>query len=143
MPSFEQGDMWLAGGTHFVTTNSTLRGHRLVMGAGAARQAAEQWPHLPDRFGAIVQYTCGHLGEYNVIYTPDLPCGAFQTKYHWSKPADHALIERSVEALVKLAVQIPGEIHLNFPGIGLGGLSIMAVAPLLKPLPVNVHIWQK
>jgi len=34
------------------------------------------------------------------------------------------------------------QIHLNFPGIGNGGLPRTQVFPLLQPLPGNVTIWE-
>jgi len=34
-------------------------------------------------------------------------------------------------------------IHLPFPGIGFGGLSVEAVEPLLRVLPDNVCVWRR
>lgn len=34
------------------------------------------------------------------------------------------------------------KIHLNFPGIGNGGLKRSNVLPLLERLPDNVKVWE-
>ena len=155
MPQFQVGDMWTAyetAGLFLVTTNSTLTADgRLVMGwiiiqLGMARQARERFPSLDAALGAQIQTICGSQGFYGLLISrrwPAAKLAAFQVKHHWQRPADLSLITRSVTALTWWA-RYHGDcaIHLNFPGIGNGGLARTAVLPLLTSLPDNVTIWE-
>ena len=150
MPQFCTGDMWPVfdeADLFLITTNSTLRQDgRLVMGRGIARQARERFPGLDAALGAQIQTLCGNLGFYGLLVSRRWPAarlGAFQVKRHWQQAADLSLITRSVTALTWWARRHDDcRIHLNFPGIGNGGLARAAVLPLLAPLPNNITIWE-
>ncbi|MBK8986297.1 MAG: hypothetical protein IPM39_09485 [Chloroflexi bacterium] len=155
MPQFQVGDMWTAyetAGLFLVTTNSTLTADgRLVLGwiiiqLGMARQARERFPGLDAALGAQIQTICGSQGFYGLLISQRWPAAklaAFQVKYHWQRPADLSLVTQSVTALTWWArYHADCAIHLNFPGIGNGGLARTAVLPLLKSLPDNVSIWE-
>ncbi len=155
MAQFCTGDMWSAydaADLFLITTNSTVKADgRLVMGwtiiqLGMARQARDRFPGLDAALGAQIQTVCGNQGVYGLLISrrwPAAKVAAFQVKYHWQRPADLSLITRSATALTWWArYHADCAIHLNFPGIGNGGLTRTAVLPLLDPLPENVTIWE-
>jgi len=146
--------MWTAYDTadlFLITTNSTLRRDgTLVMGRGMARQARDRFPGLDAALGGQIRQVCGSGGQYGLLISPRWQPGAaphklgcFQVKRHWQRPADLTLIGHSVTALTWWArLHSDCHIHLNFPGIGNGGLARTAVLPLLTALPDNVTIWE-
>jgi hypothetical protein len=145
-----KGDMWSAwdeADLFLITTNSTLRqsGH-LVMGRGVARQARDRFPGLDLSLGDQIATGCGSGGVYGLLVSPRWPrakLGAFQVKRHWAHPAELGLIWLSVNSLIRWDMGYPGHtIHLNFPGIGNGGLSADEVMPLIEALPNNVYVWR-
>jgi hypothetical protein len=158
MPQFQQGDIWSVypqADLFLVTTNSTLKQNgALVMGRGAAQQARDRFPGLDLAFGQAIAQQCGHLGRYHLLVSPQWPqakMGAFQActersrsvKTDYKQSADLSLIQASVAALVEWTAAHPGKsVHLNFPGIGNGGLARADVLPLLAPLPDQVVIWE-
>ena len=150
MPKFSIGDMWDAfdaADLFLITTNSTLtRQNKLVMGRGIARQAKERFSGLDLALGSQIQTACGNLGFYGLLISmrwPTAKLGGFQVKYHWQNAADLNLITKSTIALKWWArYHHDCQIHLNFPGIGNGGLEKTAVLPLLEQLPNNVTIWE-
>jgi hypothetical protein len=88
----KQGDMlanMVPGDIYLVTTNSYIRKDgALVMGRGAARQAATMFPNLPFALGQHID----HLGEYNIGIITDKHTarhmGAFQVKFAFDDAAD-------------------------------------------------------
>ena len=150
MPQFCRGDMWSAyddAALFLITTNSTLKKNgALVMGRGIARQAQERFPRLDLALGREIARRCSSQGEYGLLVSPRWPAaklGAFQVKTHYARPASPSLIRQSAIALLAWCEEHPGAaVHLNYPGIGNGGLARAQVLPLLKPLPDNVHVWE-
>jgi hypothetical protein len=132
-------DAYDAADTFCITCNSCVRSDgSLVMGAGIARQARDRFPGLALALGQKIEGFCGHLGTYGAMPTEKL--WAFQTKWHWKSPSSTRLIRTSARVLSKIA---RGEVHLNFPGTGCGGLSTDAVRPVLEQELNNVNIWQR
>jgi hypothetical protein len=150
MLQFRKGDMWLAydGADLFlITTNSTLRRNgALVMGRGIARQARDRFPGLDLALGREIARRCGNLGEYDLLVGPRWPAaklGAFQVKTDFARPASLSLIRRSAATLLAWCERHPhATVHLNFPGIGNGGLARAQVLPLVKSLPDSVCLWE-
>lgn len=142
------GDMWQELGKAdliLVTTNSTLKSNgELVMGAGAAMQAAQRFPELPRVFGRRIRQD--FFGQdYGIMCglctkTDHTWIGAFQTKRHWRDPASLDLIRYSAERLAAAAGKF-SRIALNFPGIGHGQLQVADVLPILEELPENIVIY--
>jgi hypothetical protein len=127
-----------------VTTNSKVVNGSLVMGAGAARQAKERYPDLPAAAGQRILETCGDGGWYGwmVFRRDERRIGLFQTKTMFIPPASLDLIAYSVERLSKWCKRHPTlRVAMNYPGVGLGGLSREQVAPLLVRLPNQVVIY--
>ena len=142
-----QGDMWSVydqADLFLVTTNSVLNRHgALVMGAGIARQTKERFPGLDAALGNdVVQ-----AGDtYGLLVSPRWPTaklGAFQTKVRWHDPASMELISFSTSKLLTWCrAHSTARVHLNMPGVGLGGLSREEVLPILETLPDTVTVWE-
>ena len=147
MPTYEVGDLWCARVVYCVSTNSTVKkdGH-LVMGRGAAYQAARRYPDLALKAGGKIERTCGSGGTYGympVLFRWGEIVSLFQVKHHWRERASLDLIRQSAAMLGEEARLHPRwTFHLNYPGIGNGGLPEEEVAPLLVDLPNNVHVWK-
>lgn len=154
---YRYGDMWSAydeADLMLVTTNSTVRQDgQLVMGRGAAKQAKERFPQVPVAYGDAVA-KLDHV-TYGII-TPDevgLDCkvGIFQVKLHYRKAARLDIIRVSCLQLRERVRtgQITGNVHLNYPGIGNGGLPVDKVQAILdtflpsNPLyDVTLSVWR-
>lgn len=145
MAIFKRGDVFQYLETHpkedlFFTANSTINNvGELVMGAGIALEIKKRHPSLPKVLGSQIE----HLSTYGVTIT-NTRVHAFQTKIHWRANSDHELIKLSCRLLARLANKDPTrQIHLNFPGIGLGKLNRDSVVHTVKQLPDNVTVWEK
>lgn len=140
---YERGDMWNVysrADTFCITTNSFVRRDgSLVMGAGIARQARDRFDGLAQDFGTRIKDFCGHLGTYGILPAPNHRIHAFQVKHHWKDSADTELIKTAAKMLDRFG---EGETHLNFPGIGNGGLDAEDVKPILETNLNNTHIWR-
>lgn len=148
-----------------VTTNGTItKSNQLVMGRGNALQAARLFPSLKTKAALMLlkhfkpqTYIPVNLmpGKekfkkpwktiiYGFFYSENLPVALFQVKKHFGEYADPGLINFSIGMLKAYAFKTPTKIiHLPFPGIGFGGLSVEAVEPLLRVLPDNVYVWRR
>ena len=145
--SWGKCDLWL-----FTACSHLSWQGELTMGAGIAKEVKNKWPRLPGIMGATLQGRgYGDESDYGVcvpIYVPGLvgrsKIGAFQTKWHWKEPSSLALIGYSVVKLQTLC-QYGGLscVHLNFPGIGCGGLDRDHVLPIISELPDSVHVWER
>jgi len=133
----------------FVTTNGTTRKDgRLVMGAGAAKEALLLYPNLAKYFGKrVAEVGC----RYHLLVHPEFSEGgwkklaAFQTKLDWFNPTPVNLLRESLFKLDSFArANSTAVIYLNYPGIGLGGLDLATVEQLFKEvcLPDNVTVWK-
>jgi len=129
----------------FATGNSFIRRDgRLVMGAGAALQMAKRWRQAPWLFGQKVKASCGNLGRYGIL-AHELDSrwiGLFQTKISYSGQSTIDIIRFSTDKLIEWASEHDDiMIHVNYPGIGLGRLSVNDVYPIIEELPDNVVVW--
>jgi hypothetical protein len=127
---FVKGNLWSANADIiFVTTNSSLtQDGRLVMGKGAAKQAAMRHPMLPSVAGTFIR----HLSKYGILVFPQYRIGLFQVKYDFKEPAKFELIDHSMYVLSKFMEAYKGNVVLNFPGIGAGNLERKDVLRLLE-----------
>jgi hypothetical protein len=157
MPQQRQGDMWSvyqAADLFLITTNATLKQNgALVMGRGIAQQARDRFPGLDLALGRHIDMVDGGsedarrrgLSEYGLLVSPRWPAaklGAFQVKSHYHQPADLALITHSTEALAVWCEGHPqAAVHLNYPGVGNGGLHPDDVWPIVARLPETVTLW--
>ena len=138
-----------------ITTNSYIKTtNELVMGRGIALQIKQIIPTIPKKAGKLIK----HMSSYGlcrlgrISYDDYLQNGVdltkskillFQVKKHFKDKADISLIKKATNLLIIEANNYPNEeFHLNFPGIGYGGLRIEAVEPIILTLPDNVFIWR-
>ena len=124
-----------------VTTNEVIKPNgALVMGAGFAKQVRDRLPGFDKRAGERVQ----QMGTPYGVLSVSRKWGIFQVKHHFKDQADPVLILMSAKQLARTAsVDLPDwTFHLNYPGIGFGGLEKSQVKNLVSCLPDNVHIWE-
>lgn len=133
-----------------VTTNCIVNSAgKLVMGRGAALEAATRYPRLPMDFGDIIrEKKYGTTHPYGILILPkyanEVQLGAFQVKHHWQERAMTVLIKLSAYRLNIIANACPHmTFAINYPGIGNGQLSERDVAPLISSLPDNVTFYKK
>jgi hypothetical protein len=118
----------------------------LVMGAGAAKALAQAYPHLPRVFGRMARGMPDlggwHLyGLLTLRVAYGLSVGLFQTKGDWRDQANIGMIKFSAAALANHLERNPQEVHMAFPGIGLGGLSEEEVLEALELLLGDFKIF--
>ena len=136
-----------------ITANSYIKKDgSLTMGKGIALELKNKFPRVEYSFGMAVRISCGHLGKYGValnthIGAPEKVYGLFQVKYHFKDRADLNLIKYSTDILIRMLdwseYLRTNRIAMNYPGIGLGGLSESDVYPIISLLPDNVRIHIK
>jgi len=152
MPTFAKGDFLQglegANPNHLLlfTANSVLtRSGALVMGAGAARALRDRIPGVDRVLGRRLA-AAGAPAVYGLLVVRGrrIRIGAFQTKRHWREPSDLELIRLATRRLLAYLEDHPEvrRVDLNFPGVGLGGLSERTVRPILEALPPFVHVWK-
>ena len=142
------GNMWSAypqADLFLITTNSTLKNNGcLVMGKGIALEAAQRFPALPQKLGIAVAREGATYGLLIAKNWPTAKIGAFQVKTDWRKPALPELIALSTQMLIDWCANHPdAQVHLNFPGIGAGGLYAGLVLTIIQELPDTVTVWRK
>lgn len=115
-----------------ITTNGIIKKNgELVMGAGLALLAAQQYPQLTKQLGKYVaEYgnRCFIVPKCNLI--------SFPTKHHYKDKSDWMLIEKS---LGELKLMINGRHNIEkiyMPRIGCrnGGLDWKEVKPLIEKI---------
>lgn len=141
----KRGDMWEAlweSDLFCLTINRTLTPYgNLVMGAGIAKEAKKRFPMLSAQFGALIADGINH--PLLTVHCEDYDFGGFVVKEDWRKPATLQLITSATDSLRLYAQENPeARIHLNFPGIGYGGLPRHQVLPIIERLPDNCTIWE-
>ncbi len=119
-------------------TNGVVTPRGLVMGAGAAKALAEAEPRLPALLAEAVKREGAlrngvYLYGFVAVEVGGRLYGAFQTKAHFRDRADLELIRLAASRLGELLERHPGlEVHMAFPGIGLGGLRSKEVLGVLR-----------
>jgi len=141
-----RGNMFDVLGTadyFLVTTNSTInRFGNLVMGRGAAKQLCEHCPKVAKALGDKIRGSDYYIQDSG-LYVKKSRLWAFQVKRYWKQKANPFLIRTATMILIAKAKNNPSkEFHLNFPGIGNGGLPINQVLPTVQELPDNCFVWR-
>jgi hypothetical protein len=119
----------------------------LTMGAGAAKALAQAYPFLPRVFGRMARKEPRMGGWYlygllTLEVAPGLRVGLFQSKGDWRDRADLSLIGYSARKLAEWLRENPGwEVHMAFPGVGLGGLEEGEVLEVLEPLLGGFQVY--
>lgn len=163
MTNIVRGNIWYSDAELIcITTNGTVIGDNLVMGAGVALQAKDKYAGLENYAGITMNSDynrCHRLMEvatdrgiksyylygFIPVFCPSVGklLGFFQTKIDWSKNASLALIGYSIYNLNWYIQQTRVKsVALNFPGIGFGGLKRLDVLPLLASLDERVTVYE-
>lgn len=107
-----------------------------VMGAGLAKQAAEEYRWLPKWYGGICSK---YKDKTSVMMHPEIPLILFPVKplnkikpwLSWQYSANLELIEKSCTQLASIPRRV-SRIYLPLVGCGNGGLEFEEVYPLLN-----------
>ena len=152
MPNFKIGNMWDAwdkADLFLITTNAIIKADgELVMGRGMALEARNRDLQIAIYFGRALAdfYSLDHT-DYGLIVPDMWPYrkeGMFQTKNHYGVKASIEIIQMSTNMLIAWCkTHADRQVHLNYPGIGHGGLSKKIVEPIITELPNTVTIWSK
>ena len=148
MPTYHRGNYWEAfdeADLFLFTSNGVVRGGRLVMGAGTARQVRDKFPGIDKTLGrnipkvgvwkktGVYQYGLVVQPEWNFDNKPVHKIGAFQTKLHFK---DNSLLYLINDATCKLKMGAEAyswmQVHMPYPGIGFGKLEKKDVEPIIQ-----------
>lgn len=138
-----------AGHVYAFTANSVIYRGALIMGGGAALAAREAFPGVDELLAKEIDKVIFDE-TYGAVIVPyeDFYVMAFQTKTQPSLPSYLNVIEEACcvccELLRKMFPDQPDiPVHLNYPGIGLGGLTPDDVGPIIEPLlPDNIIVYK-
>lgn len=133
-------DLYLFTGNRYITAKG-----KLVMGRGAALQCRDVYPGVDKDLADKISK--GKLSpNYFVKFTQldkDQYLGAFQVKNNFADKAELEIIKRSTYILKWFAIDKPHlNFHMNFPGIGYGGLPYESIIPIVQELPDNVILYK-
>lgn len=149
MPTYRFGNIWHEyekTDAVCVTTNSTVHNGRLVMGGGIALDAMRMFPGIEVTWGNLISRNPPSLDSpyYGTIWSAEYPrLVALQTKTKPSMPSTERIIEYSIRSLMDLTkVMMWKRVDLAYPGIGLGGLPVERVQPIVELLPEMFHVWR-
>jgi hypothetical protein len=127
------------------------RGGELVMGAGAAKQAAQLYPALPRLAGLAMRSNLRGQDDYGFCFIPGTRFALFQSKTDPFQPSTLELIGKSIKRMIYVVdnkkvskrhvfdikssglVEF-GHLHIPLPGTGLGGLQADHVLELFEKL---------
>lgn len=127
-----------------ITTNRIVkRDGKLVMGAGAAKQARDSLVGIDSFFGEMINKH-PHPDTYGILLGKRY--GAFQVKHHFKDEANLDLIRNSLHILKIISNSMPlRTFSINFPGIGNGKLSYEDVISVIDSydLSDNITFWTK
>jgi len=133
-------NLYLFTGNRYITAKG-----KLVMGRGAALQCRDTYPGV-DKDLADKISKCELSPNYFIIFTQiskDQYLGAFQVKNNFADKAELEIIKRSTKMLTQYAIKKPHlNFHMNFPGIGYGGLPYELILPIVQELPDNVILYK-
>lgn len=122
-----------------VTTNATIKKNgRLVMGAGAAKQAVNLLGDIDSFLGELISKS-ENPKEYGIILGKKY--GAFQVKREFYENANLPIISKSLQDLKDLSRMMPlKHFSINFPGIGNGNLQYEHVEALIQSYELSDNI---
>ena len=150
---FDLLDIWKESGTprftkFAFTANSIITPAippRLVMGGGIAKEVKLAFPNIDARIAQEL-LARGYKSGDDFHWLPNKPNGlvaVLQTKRSYADPSPLPLVRESLRALYKW-MQANGEytVHLNYPAIGLGGLSKSDIQPMLNHFDDRLVVWE-
>ena len=122
----------------FTANRVVKRNGALVMGAGNAKACAYEYYDADKQFGKHLKNQC-----FLVLSCEGGKVGALVTKEHFQDKSDVHLVVKAINELRQFAEENPyTTLHVPYPAIGYGGLTIQDIAPHLKDLPDNVVIYK-
>jgi hypothetical protein len=137
---------WESSHIYLFTGNAMIKNNgAIVMGRGAAKQVRDTYPGIDKAYGAELQrHPDAHIMWVSRMgLTGNQALGWFKVKHHWANNAEPSLITESTQKLKEHALSKPDLVyHMNFPGVGNGGLNEADVLNLIEPLPHNVLIYR-
>jgi hypothetical protein len=140
---------WSLPDVYLFTGNATVKkGDALVMGRGAALQVRNSYPGIDKHFGLKIKFASNKHIHWaavhpNAVIPAEQYIGWFKVKNHWRDKAELNIIHHSCKELERQAkMYFNYQFHMNYPGIGYGGLTLEEVAPLLRILPDNVTLYR-
>lgn len=150
---FETGNMFKesAATIFVVSTNGVIKKDgRLVMGAGAAREALKYFPGVDQELGDYISsyYVLDPVQNAYIYLTATAASGKFvalQTKTHFREKSNPLLLSMALKELAQLARERYQLMAMNMPGVGYGGLREDMVVSLLKTYLGhldNIEVWQ-
>jgi hypothetical protein len=115
------------------------------MGAGAAADAKRHFPSIERLAGNAILAKSIKRDYYLYGFLQVSPLlGIFQTKDHWRNKSDLNIIRMSTVLLNEWCEQNPAmQARMNFPGIGLGGLTESEVLKIIADLPETVTVCKR
>ncbi len=135
-----------------IPANSRLkRGGELIMGAGAAKQAASMYPTLARQAGLAMSANLRGHDDYGFCFIPGTKFALFQSKTSPFEPSTLDMINKSIKKMLHVVnnkkvskrhvfdIKASGlvdfkHLHLPLPGTGLGGLDPDIVIELFEQL---------
>jgi hypothetical protein len=129
-----------AGHIYAFTANSMVYKDQLCMGGGAALAAREAYPNVDLMLGKlIIKHSLDEVYGSVVVPYDDFFVCAFQTKTHVALPSTLELVKAACYSLNEyMEHKYPDgnypTVHLNYPAIGLGGLTPEEVGPIIESL---------
>ena len=111
------------------TANSTKTNKgKLVMGKGNAKVVKRLFPNIDIELGSLIE----HLSTYGVVVSLDTKVMGFQSKIHWSNKSSLELIKFANMKLEQyISTNVSATVAIPLPGVGLGGLRVEDVLPIL------------
>jgi hypothetical protein len=145
MAQFLVGDFLQAkADLYLAPTNGECRSDGgLVMGRGAAAALKRRYPRAARDFGDMLLQQFGSgVVTYGLLLHPSDPIGCFQSKMRWKDPSPLELIEYSTARLLEHLQANPVSVAMAMPGVGLGGLTLADVRPIIERLPDVVSVFE-
>ena len=124
------------------TANNVISYGKLVMGGGNALACKKAFPTVDKAFAIKLENY--HNTNYltSMISINGTKIMAIQTKEHYAKPSPLSLVKASINNLEQIARYYPDMVfHLPMPAVGLGGLTLNEVMPIVECLPNNVWVY--
>ena len=147
------GDMWMAwdkADLFLFTSNGVVsKNGKLAMGGGIALAVRNRFKGVDRALGQAIanaEYVQEDgAAKYGLLVSEKWPkarLGAFQTKLQYRKKSTIEMVWYSTVMLIRwCAENKDAKVHLNWPAVGLGGLTYQETLPLISQLPDTVTVW--
>ena len=140
---WKTGNIWIwhqMGATIVIPTNYGWKSDGTnVMGRGLAKEAAEQFPDLPELYGESCQLSIPelHWPERRLILVPSKELNREAPWLSWQAPATIQRVQRSLEWLQANAGSFPNKVYVPCLGAGNGQLDDELIQELMDKILVD------